>query len=81
MGDLNKGDLEYIYLKECWEMYKIIEWLYYIPETSIAMYANYTSIIIIIKYQPTETKERKTPSSFNQEKAINTSEYKWRRSL
>ena len=44
MGEIDKRDLEYTYLDEHREMYRIVESFYCTLETNITLYDNYTSI-------------------------------------
>ena len=44
MDERDKEYEEYHYLNEYWEMYRIVESSYYIPETSITLYVNYLQV-------------------------------------
>lgn len=41
MGEIRDRDVECIYCDENWEMYRIVEPLYFTLETNIALYVNY----------------------------------------
>ena len=54
MSEREKGDSEYTYLDENWEMCRIVESLYCTSETNITLCVNYTWVWIN-KQQPIST--------------------------